>query len=373
MANKLLECIKYLNRQRNLKVKPFKLAIKLAWLNRKKKVRTIFHPDKYHSVAILMNDQGIGDAIVTSYLIKSLRENGLKVYVIVEKRIAFLFEHFISVDGVLFYDRKKSIKQLKEQLQSTRIDVAIDLVDKGHNSVRRCQIIQAISPLHTIGFNQEKYKLYDTSIFYHEYTSHVSTRSQKILQLMNIQSEPIQYYINIPTDNEQFVRNFIKPILESNRKIIIFNPYGSNEARSFSNYQIDKTLSFLSQFDDCTTIVVGEPNKISHIEAKKNIIINPLPSFFETVALVKYSTLVITVDTSIVHIASIYNIRMICVYNNRIIDKQFINNFVWGPNYSNAIQIFTNDNLGTGLGDPIANLDMSIMLEQLKLEIKNYK
>ncbi|NUF26581.1 glycosyltransferase family 9 protein [Gilliamella sp. ESL0254] len=370
MINKVLECIKYLNRQRNLKVKPFKLAIKLALLNRKKKVRSEFFLEKYRSVAILMNDQGIGDAIVTSYLINTLRENGFQVYVVVEKRIAFLFDKFISVDGVLFYDRNKNIKQIKEQLQSIRIDVAIDLVDKGQNSVRRAQIIQAINPLHTIGFNQDKYKLYDTSIYYHEYKSHISKRSQKILEFMRIQPTPIRYFVNIPTEAELSAKDFISSLLASNKNIIIFNPYGSNEARSFSNSQIDTTLSFLSQYDNCITIVVGEPNKISHIKAKKNIIINPLPTFFESVALVKFSNLVISVDTSIVHIASIYNKKMLCVYNNRIIDNKFINNYVWGPNYANAIQMFTNDHLGTGLGDPIANLDIGIMLEQLKLEIE---
>ncbi|MWN31253.1 MULTISPECIES: glycosyltransferase family 9 protein [unclassified Gilliamella] len=370
MANKLLECIKYLNRQRNLKIKPFKLAIKLALINRKKKQRSTFILEQYRSVAILMNDQGIGDAIVTSYLIHYLRENNFKVYVVVEKRIAFLFDKFILVDGVLSYDRNKGVKQIEEQSQNIKIDVVIDLVDKGPNSVRRAQIIQAINPLHTIGFNQEKYKLYDTSIFYQEYKSHISTRSQKILELMSIESAPIKYFVNIPTEAEFSARDFINPFLTSKKNIIIFNPYGSNQARSFSNSQIDIILSFLSQYDNCITIIIGEPSTISHIKTKKNIVINPLGSFFQSVALVKFSNLVISVDTSIVHIASIYDKKMLCVYNNRMIDNVFINNFVWAPNYPNAKQIFTNDNLGTGLGDPIANLDISIMLEQLKLEIE---
>jgi ADP-heptose:LPS heptosyltransferase len=367
--NKLLEYIKYLNRQRNLKIKPFKVAIKLALLNRKKKARSKFFLEKYHSVAILMNDQGIGDAIVTSYLIHTLRENGFSVYVVAEKRIVFLFEEFISVDGVLFYDKKKSIKQIKKQLINIKIDVVVDLVDQGDNTVRRSQIIQAIAPLHTIGFNQEKFKLYDTSIPYKQYTTHISMRSQKILELMNIQSSLIKYHINIPTNIELTVKDFANSFHKQNKKIIIFNPYGSNNARSFSHSQINMIVSFLSLYDNYVTIVVGEPNKISHIQTKKNIVINPFTSFFATVALVKFSNLVISVDTSIVHIASVYNKKMLCVYNNRIIDNKFINNFVWGPNYPNAIQIFTNDNLGTVSGDPIANFDISHLLEQLTLEI----
>lgn len=368
MISKLLEFIKYLNRQRNLKLKPLKIAIKLALLNRKKKIRTTLVPEQYKTVAILMNDQGIGDAIVTSYLIRSLRNNDYTVYVIVEKRIAFLFDEFIKVDGTFLYDKKKNIKYLCKQLDNLKIDVAIDLVDKGDNSVRRSQILSAIKPIHTIGFNHEQYKLYDTSIPYFEYSSHISVRSIKVLDVMKIEPDIVKYYVNIPKEIEMSVQKFINKEIGSDKQIIIFNPYGSNEARSFSDAQIDTILFFLSQYKNYTTIVVGEQNKIGHLKVndKQNILINPLSSFFSTVSLIKLSAFVITVDTSIVHIASIYDKKMVCVYNNRIIDNKFINNFVWGPNYTNAVQLFTNDNLGTGLGDQIANLDPNIILQILK-------
>ena len=369
MVNKLLNFIKHLNRQRNLKVKPLKLAIKLYLLNRKKKVRSLLTPQDYSSVAILMNDQGIGDAIVTSYLIESLRKNAFKVFVVVEKRIAFLFDEFISVDGIIFYDKKQKTKLIKQHLGNTKIDVVIDLVDKGPNSVRRSQVIKALNPLHTIGFNQEKYKLYDTSIDYHDYTSHISKRSQKVLDLMNIKVDRVSYYLNIPPCNEKAVNDFLKPYKSLGKKIIIFNPFGSNSARSFSNSQIEIILSFLSQYSNFITIVVGEPDKISNIKSTNNIIINQMASFFCTVALVKHSDFVITVDTSIVHLASHYDKKMVCVYNNRMIDNKFINNFVWGPNYANAIQVFTDENVNTGLGDLISNFDINIMLKQLENEL----
>ncbi|MCX8649099.1 glycosyltransferase family 9 protein [Gilliamella sp. B2776] len=369
MINKLMGCIKYLNRQRNLKIKPLKSAIKLYLLNRKKKERSLLTLEHYSSVAILMNDQGIGDAIVTSYLIESLRKNSFKVYVVVEKRIAFLFDEFITVDGILFYDRNKNITKIKEQLDNIKIDVVVDLVDKGPNSVRRSQIIKLINPLHTIGFNQEKYKLYDSSIDYHEYTSHITMRSQKVLELINIKTESIKYHLNIPANIEQEVKDYLNPLFTLGKKIIIFNPFGSNTARSFSNSQIEIILSFLAQLENYITIVVGESDKISRIKVPQNIIINQMSCFFNTVALVKYSDFVITVDTSIVHVASTYDKKMICIYNNRIIDSKFINNMVWGPNYANAIQIFTNENVKTGLGDLISNLDVNIILKQLNKEL----
>ena len=69
------------------------------------------------------------------------------------------------------------------------------------------------------------------------------------------------------------------------------------------------------------------------------------------------------------HLASHYDKKMVCVYNNRMIDNKFINNFVWGPNYANAIQVFTDENVNTGLGDLISNFDINIMLKQLENDL----
>ena len=52
---------------------------------------------------------------------------------------------------------------------------------------------------------------------------------------------------------------------------------------------------------------------------------------------------------------------MICVYNNRRFDYGESNNIVWGPNYENALQLFTKANKGTPDGDYIRDFDVEEM------------
>ncbi|MPL93128.1 hypothetical protein SDC9_39254 [bioreactor metagenome] len=71
------------------------------------------------------------------------------------------------------------------------------------------------------------------------------------------------------------------------------------------------------------------------------------------------SELVISTDTAIVHLANAYNKKLICLYNNRVLADGAHNNFVWGPNYDNAIQLFTRGEKETLEGDCVGDFDIS--------------
>lgn len=57
-----------------------------------------------------MHSQAIGDAIVTSGIIKVLRDNNFKVYVIIPPNISFLFIDMIKTDGFLYIKKMILIK-----------------------------------------------------------------------------------------------------------------------------------------------------------------------------------------------------------------------------------------------------------------------
>ena len=102
-------------------------------------------------------------------------------------------------------------------------------------------------------------------------------------------------------------------------------------------------------------------DSLKNIALPKTAIISPFEDFFYGACIVKLADLIITTDTSIVHLANAYNKRMICVYNNRRLDYGESNNIVWGPNYENALQLFTKANKGTPDGDYIRDFDVEEM------------
>lgn len=50
---------------------------------------------------------------------------------------------------------------------------------------------------------------------------------------------------------------------------------------------------------------------------------------------------------------------MIGIYNNRLANKKYDNNKLWGPNYDQAKQVFSLDHLNTETGDDLRLLPFS--------------
>ena len=72
----------------------------------------------------------------------------------------------------------------------------------------------------------------------------------------------------------------------------------------------------------------------------------------------------ITVDTSIVHVASAYNIPMLAIYSNQYCSF-FDLNKVWAPINSNFEQIFVSENGKKIKQATIAKLDVNQLLNKI--------
>lgn len=123
-------------------------------------------------------------------------------------------------------------------------------------------------------------------------------------------------------------------------------------------------LDFFEKIVGYTTIVFDCTDTITYSNYQ-NVIANPFKSFMASACLVQHSNFVMTVDTSIVHLARAFDKPQLAIYNNRLFNNKLINNIVWGPNSSQAKQITTKDNLQTEEGDSIANLDIDFIIKNL--------
>ncbi|XKM14285.1 glycosyltransferase family 9 protein [Orbaceae bacterium ac157xtp] len=364
MLKKILEPLKQFNRYRNDKIRVIKNFIFSIYIEKIRK-KTKLTPNKYKEVAIIMTDLGIGDGVVFTFLIKSLQDQGIKVTVIAESRILFLFDDLIKVDRVIKFE---NIKKLKKQVKNLNIDLVIDMFDINPLIEKRINIIYALKPKHTIGFNQTS-NIFDTSIIYEEFNTHVTTRIARLLDLLQINYDKVKYHIEIPNNALNEVKTFIKNHDLTNKKIVVFNPFGSFDAKSFSYDQIESISEFLSKYD-VVTIITGENKKLININTQHNNVIKGTFSSFESVvALISLCDLLISVDTSVVHVANTFNTPLISIYTNMVIGK-FNSNFVWAPNYANAKQIFTKDHNHTSDGDEISKMELHELLNEIQNTIE---
>ena len=79
--------------------------------------------------------------------------------------------------------------------------------------------------------------------------------------------------------------------------------------------------------------------------------------------------LIISTDTSFIHAANFFKVRLIGIYNNRLANGKYNNNELWGPHYANAVQVFSQDHDGTESGDDLRNLPFKVLKDVLAKEV----
>ncbi len=74
-----------------------------------------------------------------------------------------------------------------------------------------------------------------------------------------------------------------------------------------------------------------------------------------------------------VHLASAFNIKQYCIYNNRLNNGTQNNNIMFGPNNDKAVQLTTNEYLQTEDGDDIHNFDISLLIDAINDDLNSLK
>lgn len=348
--------LRQLNRSRNFFLKKLKLNIKLLFLDKRKRALPVILAEKM-DIILLCYGFGIGDAIIATGLINSLHQRGHRITLLCERRTAFIFENIQPGIKVIIFETLSHLKKTSQ----VHYDLLIDIFEKNHLSPLRFKIIKLLKPKVSLGFNQSQYKIYDISIAYEEPTKHITNKFIQLLARLGIESETYSYTLTIPKEVENYSKKFINS-LDSN-KIVIINPYASELSRNMSEAQIEDISRYITEELGYTVIFVGAPSQLARIKSNVGIKF-PSPSFLHAAALIKEVDLVISPDTSIVHLCKFYNKNLVCLYNNKVFEKGYQNNIVYGPGYDNAVQILSPgqriDDIPTAtLREAISNIELS--------------
>lgn len=367
--NSIIGILKRTNQRRKDAFRVFRNVRLLSWYyflyEKKRKRYPVEDINKSKSIGILILGSGIGDAIVMSGLIKILRQANFNVGCICNDKTAWMFKSFVEVDRVDVLPEKASYKKLKDL--DLAFDIIVDFSDPEKNLYKRILAICAISHKYLIGYNQKiGAKFYDFNLIRDEKNCHWSKRLITIPEILGIDVKDYKYDIHFTPECINKVDSFIKDL---EGEYVIFNPVASDKFRSFSKEFIISTLDYLKEKTE-KKIIVYNLKDDDIVNKYKDIIFNPFSDFESCMYLLKNCSLLITPDTSFVHAANFFNIKLIAVYNNRLACRKYCNNVQWGPNYDNATQIFSLENKGTESGDDIRNLPFSVLkdvLDKIKL------
>ncbi len=337
------------NRKRNYYFKEVKLNIKiyiakLIWDKRRK---SIFDIKSIKTVLLLRNEGTIGDIVVSTPLVKRLSESGYTVDLPVTKSsseavkynpyVRHIYEAGDCNNEVFLKKFSHTVAESTiKQLNHNNYDLVIDLC-LFDIPVHRMMLFRDISAKSVLGFNKWGcINHYSKSIPFENGKEHVTNAISLVAKNMDLGFyNRHSYDLHIPDAIAFEVRNYLSA-WEGKIKVVI-NAFTGSPERNLSREQLTQTIEMLNENSNNIVIIILDHKKELDVPLPYNVLINPFNSLHHVMELIKNVDLVISSDTSIVHISAAWKKPLISVYKN-VTD----NNDLWAPGYKEAIQIIVN-------------------------------
>ena len=349
--------IKKINRifQDYMREKRLKIG-KYIW-DRKEKTKIIegdnfLENNNIKSILFLRYDGKIGDMVVNSLMFREIKKvyPDTKIGVITRGVAIDIIKNNPNVDEIYEYhkDRKK-IKDLALKIKEEKYDLLIDFSEMLR--VNQMMLINLCGARINIGLDRKDWKLFDLSIESgkdFKWTEHITKRYLAYLIKLGLKKENIDISYDIYLKNEKKYEFFFNKIKE-NKKLIL-NPYGASKHKSFSIETLENIINYLKDKDIAIILVYfgDKYEELKFLEKKYKYVYIPkkIESILDTAILIKKSDYVISPDTSIVHIASAFNKKMITIYPPKG-GKYGVDHLVWAPESEYSKVIFCKDKTGT--------------------------
>ena len=374
--------IRKLNRifQNYMREKRLKIG-KYIW-DRKEKTKIIegdnfLENNNIKSILFLRYDGKIGDMVVNSLMFREIKKvyPNIKIGVVARGAAIDIIKDNPNVDKIYEYhkDRKK-IKNLALMIKEEKYDLLIDFSEMLR--VNQMMLINLCRARFNIGLDRKEWKLFDLSIESgkdFKWTEHITNRYLAYLVRLGLKRENIDISYDIYLKEEKKYKDFFNKIKES--KKLILNPYGASKHKSFSVETLEKIINYLQDKNIAIILVYfGDKYKeLEFLEKKYSNVYIPknIASILDTTLLISASNYVVSPDTSIVHIASALNKKILTVYPPKG-GKYGVDHLVWAPKSEYNKVIFCKDKTGTYDEIDINTFNFDEMKEEVLNLINNY-
>ena len=322
------------------------------------------------SILFLRYDGKIGDMVVNSLMFREIKKvyPDIKIGVVARGAAIDIIKDNPNVDKIYeYYKDRKKIKDLALKIKEEKYDLLIDFSEMLR--VNQMMLINLCGARINIGLDRKDWKLFDLSIESgkdFKWTEHITNRYLAYLIKLGLKKESIDISYDIYLKDEKKYETFFYKIKE-NKKLIL-NPYGASKHKSFNIETLENIITYLKDKDIAIILVYfGDKYKeLEFLEKKYKSVYIPkkIESILNTAILIKKSDYVISPDTSIVHIASAFNKKMITVYPPKG-GKYGIDHLVWAPKSKYNKVIFCKDKTGNYDEIDINTFDFDEMKEEI--------
>lgn len=311
------------------------------------KVGNFIENNNIKKILFMRYDGKIGDMVINTLMFREIKKKypHIEIGVVTKGGARIIIENNPNVDKVYEYQKdRKSIKKLASKITEEKYDLVIDFSEVLR--VNQMMLINLCRARFNMGLNKEEWDLFDISYSKPEGYIHITEIYRRILEKLGITDITIGYELFFDEKQKNKVDDLLRDI--THKKIVVFNPFAASKHRDLNLENILKIGKIVLEDENNILIFIGEKRRKKELEnvikeLGKDVIFPELENIMETSYLISKADLVITPDTSIVHIAAAFKRKLIAIYRLDNKEENKINRYLWAPNYEGSVQIFSKD------------------------------
>ncbi|WP_270446876.1 glycosyltransferase family 9 protein [Fusobacterium varium] len=334
------------------------------------KLGNFIENNEIRKILFLRYDGKIGDMVINTLMFREIKKKYpyIEIGVVTKEGAKVVIENNPNVDKIYEYKKdRKSIKELSLEIAAEKYDLLIDFSEMLR--VNQMMLINLCKARFNIGIDREEWELFDITIksgIDFNWTDHITERYSAYLKKIGFKENEIDKKYDVYINETEKYKEFLEKI---KKRRVVLNPYGASKHKSFNLETLDKIIKYLKNIN-IEVILIYFGNKYKELEKLKieneNVYIpDKIETIQDSIYLIKNSDLVITPDTSVVHIASALNKANISVYPPRG-GKYGVDHLVWAPKTEETQIIFCEDKKSQYDEIDINTFDFSEMKEKIK-------
>ena len=298
------------------------------------------------SILFLRYDGKIGDMVINTIMFREIKKAYpyIKIGVVTRGGAKDIISNNKNVDKIYEYNKKTSeVKKLAREIALEKYDLLIDFSEMLR--VNQMMLINKCQAKFNMGLDRENWNLFDLSVNSNEdfkWTEHITKRYSAYLKKLGLKKDKINIEYDIQISGEDKYKEFFRNIKQ--KKLVVLNPYGASKHKSFNIETLKKIKNYFKDKDTAVILLYfgDKKSELVNLKNEYTYIPNDIKSIQDSIKIIEKADVVISPDTSIVHIASALKKKLICVYPPRG-GKYGVDHLVWSPVGKNIKILFCKD------------------------------
>ena len=189
---------------------------------------------------------------------------------------------------------------------------------------KQVYLLNRVNAKINVGYNKDDYKIYNKNIKQNNTLKMIEIYRQ-MLESVNIKVKDTKYDVPISEESEKNVDEFLK---ENNatEKIIALNFFGASRGRKINEENALIIIKRLTEmYDKHKIIILDSPNDretiyniLKKADNKNVLFFEKSQTILDSISIIKRSNLIVSLDTSILHIAEGLNKKIMAFYGPKI-------------------------------------------------------